>query len=172
MLARRWRGIRKALVWYLVLTALFAALWAVTRWDRAWAFVFTFAVLGAGDTLLRSWRTLRLRSVARHPEWVQPVRVTRHYRSRYKIPDLEVAGLWPEGTQGYQEPPLSVRVETVGGLPEGGEVLVYGRLQPNRNVLLVHDGEIVWPLRRVHAGLRPRRLGPYPFDDDEHDGDD
>ena len=172
MLARRWSGIRKALARHLLAAVLLGGVWSWTRWE--WPAIVAFAVAGLGvsDTLIRTWRTLRLRSVARHPEWVQPVRVTRHFRQRYRIPDLHIAGLWPEGSQGSPEPPLSVRVEDVGELPEGGEVLVYGRLQPRRHVLLVHDGEIVWPVRRVRAWLRPRHLGPYPYGNDEDEDDD
>ncbi len=175
LLARRWRGIRKAIVTYAVAAGAVAAVWAVTRWERLAAYAIALGVLGVVDATIRTWRTLRLRSIARHPQSVQRVQVTRHYRSRHRIPDLFVAGLWPDGVRHGHEPPLSVRLEDVGALPEGGEVVVYGILRPRRHVLLVHEGRIFWPLRRVAAGLRPRRLGPWPFsdpEDDEHDGDD
>lgn len=166
MLARRWRGIRRSGVAHLGISAASLGLWAVSRWDYAGIVACTLALMGAVDIAVRSWRTLRLASVARRPDEVQAVRVTRHYHRRYKRLDIEVAALWPAGTETYPEPPFSVRVEDVGALPERGEVLVYGRLGQGRHVLLVCGGEIVWPVRRVRTGLRPRGLAPYPYDDD------
>jgi hypothetical protein len=113
------------------------------------------------DAVSRGWRTLRFRGLARHPGAAVEVAITRYRRHRYKLPDIEVVGLWPDGVVDGAEPPMSVRVEDAGKpLRDGGRVTVLGRLAPGSHVLLVAGDTIVWPLRRVRAGLRPRSLRP------------
>ena len=172
-LRRRWRGIRRALVWWVLVAAAVSGAGWLAGWGRAVALGFVLALYGVADALARTWRTLRYRGVFRHPENVQPVRVTRHYRDRYRLPGLEFAGLWPEGAppDSGGTPPLSVRVEDLAAFEEGGEALALGRLAPRGRVLLAVGGRVVWPLRRVRAGL-PRRMGPYPFPDPGDDEDD
>lgn len=168
LLTRRWRGIRTALFrWCLVALPLLAT-GPLLGMEAPVALGGSVLLLGVGDAVIRSVRTLRLRSTLEGP--LHTVTVTRHRRTRHKLPTLEVAGLWPAGVASEGEPPLSVRVEDVGSpLQEGGTVDVLGDLRPGGRVVLVADGRVVWTLRPVKEGLHPRRLRRYDLEDDIDD---
>ncbi len=167
-LAGRWRGIRRVVAWCLAVGAGIGGVGWLGGWVRVGLCGAGIAFAGLLDGAVRGVRTLRHGALVRHPPALHPVRVTRHYRYRPKLPDLSYAGLWPPDGPVGEVPPLVVRVEDLAAFADGGPALALGHLAPRRWVVLVAGDAVVWPVRRVRRRL-PRWMGPYPFEEDEND---